>query len=61
VFSGMSEENEKGEPKTISERTEGMERFPGYFTYYWDEVKGKIWLEMDSFDTEFLWAPTTWA
>lgn len=32
-----------------------MERFPGYFTFYWDEKEGKIWLEIDKFDTEFLY------
>ena len=33
----------------------GMERFPGYFTYYWDAKTGKIWLEIDKLDTEFLY------
>ncbi len=39
----------------ISEKTEGFETYEGYFTYYWDESEGKIWLEIDSFDSEFLY------
>jgi len=33
----------------------GMEKFPGYFTYYWDAKTGKIWLEIDKLGTEFLY------
>jgi len=51
----MDKEKVPAEPKTISEKTAGMERFPGYFTYYWDEAEGRIWLEIDRFDTEFLY------
>ena len=40
---------------SIAEKTEGMEREEGYFTYYWDDDSGKIWLEIDNFDTEFLY------
>ncbi|MDZ7680936.1 MAG: zinc-dependent metalloprotease [Fodinibius sp.] len=40
---------------SISEKTQGMEQEEGYFTYYWDESTGKIWLEIDRFDTEFLY------
>ncbi len=40
---------------TISEFTEGMERHPGYFTYYWDDEMGKMWLEIDKLETEFLY------
>ncbi|GAB2584720.1 zinc-dependent metalloprotease [Spirosoma areae] len=35
-----------------------MERNAGFLTYYWDAKKGKIWLEISSFDTEFLYYPT---
>ncbi|MDZ7659884.1 zinc-dependent metalloprotease [Fodinibius sp.] len=40
---------------SISEKTQGMEQEEGYFTYYWDESAGKIWLQIDRFDTEFLY------
>ncbi|MFC2117767.1 zinc-dependent metalloprotease [Bacteroidota bacterium] len=40
---------------TIDEKTEGMKKYPGYFTFYWDNTSGKIWLEIDKFDKEFLY------
>ncbi|HEX6982024.1 MAG TPA: zinc-dependent metalloprotease [Balneolaceae bacterium] len=40
---------------SISKKTQGLEKHEGFFTYYYDEAKGKIWLEMDRFDTEFLY------
>lgn len=41
--------------KTIEEATDGTEKKEGYFTYYWDEKAGKVWLEIDKMDTEFLY------
>ena len=32
-----------------------MQRYEGFFNFYWDEKEGKIWLEVDRFDTEFLY------
>ncbi len=43
---------------TIGTFTTGMERNPGFLTFYWDARKGKIWLEIDKFDTELLYYPT---
>lgn len=40
---------------TISEKTKGLEKHEGYFTYYWDEANGKVWLEIEKLDTEFLY------
>ncbi len=40
---------------TISEKTAEMQKFSGYFTFYWDESEGEIWLEIDKLDTEFLY------
>lgn len=42
-------------PKTIAEHTSGMQKFDGYFTFYWNEKDGKLWLEIDKWDTEFLY------
>jgi hypothetical protein len=47
--------NKNEETKTIAEFTENMEIHSGYFTYYWDSKEGKIWLEIDKFDIEFLY------
>ncbi len=47
-----------GTPATLTQFTAGMVRNAGFMTYYWDARKGKIWLEIDKFDTEFLYYPT---
>ncbi|MGB6482973.1 MAG: zinc-dependent metalloprotease [Candidatus Acidiferrales bacterium] len=40
---------------TIGEKTANMQKFPGFFTYYWDAREGKIWLQIDKWNTEFLY------
>lgn len=40
---------------SISEKTKDLEKKTGYFNYYWDEKTGKVWLEIDQLDTEFLY------
>lgn len=40
---------------SIGEKTKGLEKNEGYFTYYWDEAEGKLWLEVDRLDQEFLY------
>ena len=47
-----------GTPPAIATFTSGMVRNVGFMTYYWDARKGKIWLQIDKFDTEFLYYPT---
>ena len=42
-------------PQTITEKVAGMEKFPGFFPFYWDAKTGKIWLEIDRWNTEFLY------
>jgi hypothetical protein len=32
-----------------------MRALPGYFPLFWDERKGKLWLEIDKWNTEFLY------
>jgi Domain of unknown function (DUF5117) len=39
----------------IAEKVTGMEKFPGYFTFYWDAKAGKIWVEIDKWNSEFLY------
>ena len=41
--------------QTITEKVASMEKFPGFFTFYWDAKAGKIWLEIDKWNTEFLY------
>ena len=46
---------ETSKPQTITEKVAGMEKFPGFFTFYWEAKAGKIWLEIDKWNTEFLY------
>jgi len=39
----------------LQEKTAGMQKYPGFITFYWDKKAGKIWLEIDRFDREFLY------
>src|SRR5215468_2657004 len=40
---------------TISEKVAGMEKFAGYFPLYWDSRAGKLWVEIDKWNSEFLY------
>ncbi|HEX4544144.1 MAG TPA: DUF5117 domain-containing protein, partial [Candidatus Acidoferrum sp.] len=40
---------------TITDKTAGMQKLPGYFNLYWDAKLGKLWLEIDKWSTEFLY------
>ncbi len=39
----------------INDRTKNMQRHDGYFTYWWDAANGRIWLQADKLETEFLY------
>ena len=41
--------------QSISEKVAGLQKFPGYFPFYWDAKAGKLWLEIDKLNTEFLY------
>src|SRR3981189_923805 len=41
---------------TIADQVAAMEKFPGYFPFYWDAKAGKVWLEIDKWNSEFLYA-----
>jgi Met-zincin/Domain of unknown function (DUF5117) len=40
---------------SITEKTAGMQKYPGYFNLYWDAKLGKLWVEIDKWNTEFLY------
>ena len=44
--------------QTITAFTAGMDKRPGFLTFYWDAKKGKVWLEIDKFGQELLYYPT---
>ncbi len=39
---------------TIAQKTAGAQAMPGFFPCAWDAQEGKLWLEIDRFDTDFL-------
>ncbi|HSC44431.1 MAG TPA: zinc-dependent metalloprotease [Candidatus Acidoferrum sp.] len=39
----------------IAEKTRDTQKLAGYFNLYWDAKAGKLWLEIDKWDTEFLY------
>src|SRR5687768_17954922 len=41
--------------QTISDKVKDMQKFPGFFTFYWDAKAGKVWLEIDKWNSEFLY------
>lgn len=45
----------ESETPTIAKKTESFKSYDGFFRYYWDEKGGKIWLEVDKWDSEFLY------
>jgi len=40
---------------SIEQKTAGMQKLVGFFPLYWDEDTGKLWLEIDRFDTELIY------
>ncbi len=42
-------------PQTIAEKTKDAQKMPGYFNLYWDAKQGKLWLEIDKWDLDFLY------
>jgi hypothetical protein len=40
---------------SITEKVAGMQKFSGYFPFYWDAKAGRLWLEIDKWNSEFLY------
>lgn len=40
---------------SIEQRVSGMQKMPGYFNIYWDEQNGRMYMEIDKWDTEWLY------
>jgi hypothetical protein len=43
------------ETPSITEKVAGAQKLPGYFNLYWDAKQGKLWLEIDKWNTEFIY------
>jgi hypothetical protein len=46
---------DSAQPATIAAKTASAQKLPGYFNLYWDGKQGKLWLEIDKWNTEFLY------
>jgi len=55
LFSKTAISEESKQIVTITEKTKGMELHRGFFNYYWDDKEGKLWLEIDKWNNEFLY------
>jgi len=44
----------EGEIPAITEKVSGLQKFDGFFTFYWSARDGKIYMEVDRWNTEFL-------
>ena len=40
---------------TIDAKVSSMKKYSGFFTFYWDEQTGKIFLEIDKWEKEFIY------
>ncbi|WP_342646367.1 zinc-dependent metalloprotease [Mucilaginibacter sp. CSA2-8R] len=52
---GMNRQTNASPATSIAGATQGMKKFEGYFNFYYDEKTGKVLLEVDKFDQEFLY------
>src|SRR5882724_10517425 len=55
VSNAQPRQSAEGRVQSITERVASMQRFPGYFPFYWDAKAGKLWLEIDKWNSEFLY------
>jgi len=46
---------DNAQPPTITEKTANTQKLAGYFNLYWDGKQGKLWLEIDKWNSEFLY------
>jgi hypothetical protein len=44
-----------GQSASMAEKTKDAQKLAGYFNLYWDARAGKLWLEIDKWDAEFLY------
>jgi len=40
---------------TIQSKTKDWKRYDGYVTFWWDATNGKIWMQIDQWNKEFLY------
>jgi hypothetical protein len=56
ILCGIAAAQEKpATPPRISAKTASMMALPGYFPLYWEPSTGRLWLEIDRWNSEFLY------
>lgn len=40
---------------SIEDKTKNFQSYKGFFNFYWDATAGKLWMEIDRMDSEFLY------
>src|SRR5215210_6182004 len=55
LVSAQPRAGQDSKTSTITERVAGMQKFAGFFPFYWDAKAGKVWLEIDKWNSEFLY------
>ena len=51
----VARQKPEAKPQTIAEKVAGSDKFTGYFTFYWNAKEGKLWLQIEKWDAEFLY------
>jgi hypothetical protein len=55
VFLAITHLTAQNKPAGLATKTAGMQKYSGYFPFYWDEATGRILLEIDKLDQPFLY------
>ena len=56
VLNALAQERSApGKLPSVTEKVAGMQKFAGFFPFYWDAKAGKVWLEIDKWNSEFLY------
>ena len=55
LFIGLSSLAKAQKSEEFESKTRNLTRYAGYFNFYWDEKTGHVLLEVDQFNTEFLY------
>jgi len=50
-----SESEETKDLPSLESKTSAMQAYSGFFNFYWDAKAGKLWLQIDEWETEFLY------
>jgi Met-zincin/Domain of unknown function (DUF5117)/Domain of unknown function (DUF5118) len=52
---GAAARPDSAQTATITDKTAGAQKLAGYFNLYWDAKQGKLWLEIDKWNSDFLY------